>query len=207
MIPGIDEARSYAEMVAAVQPRLITNESEADEVQRIVDALVDQGPTSEDEIQLLRLLGGLIRLWEGNRYALPDISGPEAARALLRERGMKQSDLVPEVFSTSSVASEVLSGKRSMSLDTVRKLARFFHVPAAVFIEDPDLESGPPASVDIAEPRPASVRESAATFEPSLPRDTTDSSPNQETIHRLRSLAESLLASVDELERSYTERT
>jgi HTH-type transcriptional regulator/antitoxin HigA len=204
MILGIDEARSYAEMVAAVQPRLITNESEANEVQRIVDALVDQGPTSEDEIQLLRLLGGLTRLWEGSRYTLPDISGPEAARALLRERGMKQADLVPEVFPTPSVASEVLSGKRSMSLDTVQKLARFFHVPATVLIEDPDLESGPRVSANITEPRPASVRDSAAAYETSL--DMPDSSRNQETINRLRSLAESLMASVDELERSYTER-
>jgi HTH-type transcriptional regulator/antitoxin HigA len=212
MILGIGEARSYGEMLAALQPRPITSEDEAIRTQGIIDALIDEGPASDDETEILRLLGGLIRLWEEDRYTLPDISGPEAVRALLRERGMKQADLVPGVFPTRSVGSEVLSGKRSMSLDTVRKLARFFDVPAAVFIEDPrvpqpdesaqDQERYGEPTADLKKPR-ASIRESGArlTTGADVPFTSSRGSDKEEAIDRLRSLALSLLEVAGELER------
>jgi hypothetical protein len=59
MILGIDEARSYAEMVAAVQPRLITSESESDEVQRIsaaaYEASLDMPKMSRNQETINRL--------------------------------------------------------------------------------------------------------------------------------------------------------
>ena len=48
-------------------------------------------------------------------------------------RGLRQRDLMP-VCGSSSIASDVLSGKRSLSKTHVRKLAEFFHVPASLFI-------------------------------------------------------------------------
>jgi len=51
----------------------------------------------------------------------------------LRCRGLRQRDLIP-VFGSSSVASDVLNGKRGISKAHVRKLAEFFHVPASLFV-------------------------------------------------------------------------
>jgi HTH-type transcriptional regulator/antitoxin HigA len=45
----------------------------------------------------------------------------------------RQRDLIP-VFGSSSVVSDVLNGKRSISKAHARKLAEFFHVPAGLFI-------------------------------------------------------------------------
>ena len=47
--------------------------------------------------------------------------------------GKIQRDLIP-VFGSSSVASDVLNGKRSISKAHARKLAEYFHVPASLFI-------------------------------------------------------------------------
>jgi hypothetical protein len=48
-------------------------------------------------------------------------------------RTVRQRDLIP-VFGASSVVSNVLNGKRSISRVHARKLAEFFHVPASLFI-------------------------------------------------------------------------
>jgi HTH-type transcriptional regulator/antitoxin HigA len=51
----------------------------------------------------------------------------------MESRGLRQRDLLP-VFGSSSVASDVINGKRMLSKTHVRKLAEFFHVPAGLFI-------------------------------------------------------------------------
>jgi len=51
----------------------------------------------------------------------------------MEDRGLRQRDLIP-VFGSSSVASNVLKGTRSISKAHARKLAGFFHVPAGLFI-------------------------------------------------------------------------
>jgi HTH-type transcriptional regulator/antitoxin HigA len=51
----------------------------------------------------------------------------------MEDRGIRQRDLIP-VFGSSSVVSDVLNGKRSISKAHARKLAEHFHVPASLFI-------------------------------------------------------------------------
>jgi HTH-type transcriptional regulator/antitoxin HigA len=48
-------------------------------------------------------------------------------------RDIRQRDLIP-VFGSSSVVSDVLSGKRSISKAHARKLAEFFHVSVGLFV-------------------------------------------------------------------------
>ena len=50
------------------------------------------------------------------------------------DRGLRQRDLIP-LFGSSSVVSDVLNGKRSISKAHARKLAESFHVPASLFID------------------------------------------------------------------------
>jgi HTH-type transcriptional regulator/antitoxin HigA len=46
---------------------------------------------------------------------------------------LKQKDMLT-VFGSPSIVSEVLSGKRGLTLEHIKKLAKRFHVSAAVFI-------------------------------------------------------------------------
>lgn len=49
------------------------------------------------------------------------------------QHGLTRADLVP-LFGTASRVSEVLNGKRSLSLVMVRRLSRRFHIPADLLI-------------------------------------------------------------------------
>lgn len=134
MTPGSNgTAESYAELLLRFQPRSIKNEEEATVVQRHIDTLIDQEHLSEDEREVLSLLGDLMLAWEDDRFELPPVTPAEAIHALLEAHYMRQSDLVGPVFATKSIASEVLHGKRRLTYEHVRRLARVFHVSPSVF--------------------------------------------------------------------------
>ena len=81
----------------------------------------------------LDVLVTLVEAWEAKHYPLGHASPVEALRVLMEERGLRQRDLIP-IFGASSVVSDVLKGKRSISKVHARKLAEFFHVPVGLFI-------------------------------------------------------------------------
>jgi HTH-type transcriptional regulator/antitoxin HigA len=133
MTSGIETPASYATLLAQVQPRTITNEAEAQAVQKHIDRLIDQPAQTEAEEDLLSLLGDLMAAWEGNDFALDAPTPTEAIGALLQAHGRDQQDLVGPVFATKSIASEVLHGKRRLTYDHVSRMASFFHVSPALF--------------------------------------------------------------------------
>src|ERR1039457_5979980 len=84
-------------------------------------------PLTPEEARLALLVSLLIRQFEEPRYALGHAAPVEESR------GLRQRDLIP-MFWSSSVASDMLNGKRSLSKTHARKLAEFFHIPASLFI-------------------------------------------------------------------------
>lgn len=144
MIRG-SEASNYAELLVQTLPRSITTESEAEAIQRRIDALIDRAESlTEAEQELLSLLGDLIFAWEDGKYDLPEVPPHEIVKALLETHGLHQKDLVGPVFPTEGIASEVLHGKRGLTYDYVQRLATFFRVSPAVFYseEGTGLKSG-----------------------------------------------------------------
>lgn len=133
MTNGIEAPTSYAALLAAVQPRTITNEAEARAIQAHIDRLIDQPDITEAEADLLSLLGDLMAAWEGEHFALDAPTPTEAIRALLQAHGRDQQDLVGPVFATKSIVSEVLNGKRRLTYNHVSRLAAFFHVAPTLF--------------------------------------------------------------------------
>jgi HTH-type transcriptional regulator/antitoxin HigA len=57
---------------------------------------------------------------------------PDWLKALLVEFGLRQKDLVP-IFKTESIVSEVLNGRRNLTVEHIQQLAVFFHISPAVF--------------------------------------------------------------------------
>jgi len=135
MTPGTSASPtdSYAELLARVAPASMTSEADAEAVRRQIDGLIDQGARSPEERKLLSLLGDLMLAWEGDRYDLPAASPSEVIRELLDARGMRQGELVGQVFLTKAIASEVLHRKRRLTYDHVARLAEVFHVSPALF--------------------------------------------------------------------------
>jgi HTH-type transcriptional regulator/antitoxin HigA len=81
---------------------------------------------------LAELLTLLISDYENKNYQLPAAEPREVVRELMRANGLRQKDLV-DVFGTESIVSEVLSGKRELNKDQIKKLSEKFSVSPAVF--------------------------------------------------------------------------
>jgi HTH-type transcriptional regulator/antitoxin HigA len=104
--------------------------------QHVIDALIDKGDLTSEEVDFLDLLGTLVYEYEEKHVHIPSLHGIELLKALIEESNLRQKDLVP-VFKTESIVSEVLSGQRKLTVEHIQKLAEFFHIPPGAFFETP----------------------------------------------------------------------
>jgi HTH-type transcriptional regulator/antitoxin HigA len=84
-------------------------------------------------------LGLLVYEYEEKYVLIPDLNGVELLKALIDELGLKQKDLVP-IFKTESIISDVLNGKRKLTVEHIEKLADFFQVSPSVFFRRSPVE-------------------------------------------------------------------
>ena len=124
----------YGALLSQTRPRVIKTEAENERAIAELEALDTLGrPLTSEEEALGELLTMLIVQFEDVHYPLGHASPLDALRDFMEVRNLRQRDLIP-VFGASSVVSNVLNGKRSISKAHARKLAEFFHVPVSLFI-------------------------------------------------------------------------
>lgn len=113
-------------------PKIIKTERDHQHALARVNELFAAAPgTPEgDELELWLLL---IEKYEEEKFPI-DLPDPvEAIRFRMDQANLKQKDLVPMIGSKSKV-SEVLSGKRDLSLTMIRNLVEKLGIPAEVFL-------------------------------------------------------------------------
>jgi HTH-type transcriptional regulator/antitoxin HigA len=110
--------------------RVIKNETEYSEALAEVERLVEHDPapgtTDGDRLELLTLL---IENYESKRFPRRALNPIEAIRFRMEQQGLGQRDLVPLIGSRRRV-SEVLSGRRPLTLSMIRALHRNLQIPA-----------------------------------------------------------------------------
>ena len=125
---------AYGKLLARVLPRVIETEAENERMIAELEKFDRRGSSlTPEEEKLAKLMTVLIRQFEEAHYQIGHASPIEALRVLMEDRSLRQRDLIP-IFGSSSVVSDVLSEKRSISKAHARKLAEFFHVPVSLFI-------------------------------------------------------------------------
>lgn len=123
----------YSALLRKVPPKVIRTERENDMYTEILYDLDRRSKTlTPAEKEMAELLTLLIRDFEEKRYQLPRAKPLDALRFLIDQHGLKQKDLV-DVFGTPSIVSEVLSGKRELNKDHIRRLSARFHVSPELF--------------------------------------------------------------------------
>ena len=125
----------YIQLLLQFPPRTINNESELEATQVVIDKLLDCPQLSPEESDYLNVLGTLVFDYEQKNEAIPDIYGVELLKVLIAERQLRQKDLVP-VFKTESIVSDILNGKRQLTVRHIQELAQFFNLPPAVFLPE-----------------------------------------------------------------------
>lgn len=119
----------------AIRPLFVIHTE--DDYDRAVDRLnrlLDEVGTNEQHpmYELLDTLGTLIHAYEEKRYPVPESSGVEMLRFFMEEHELSTSDL-PEIGSA-DVVSDVLEGKRELTIAQIRALSRRFNISPAVFL-------------------------------------------------------------------------
>lgn len=116
-------------------PKVIKNDCDYETALARIDQLMDAAPGTP-EGEELELLATLVEVYEDKHVSMELPDPIEAIRFRMEQSGLKQQDLVPYIGSRSKV-SEVLAGKRRLSLNMIRALHKGLGVPAEVLLREP----------------------------------------------------------------------
>jgi HTH-type transcriptional regulator/antitoxin HigA len=112
------------------------------EIARLLDREIVAGTPDADRLELVTLL---VREYESSRFPIGLPDPVEAIRFRMEQQNLCQRDLVPFIGSRSKV-SEVLSGRRPLTLSMMRALHTGLGIPANVLLrgrEPTDLSESP----------------------------------------------------------------
>ncbi len=123
----------YGALLRKVPPKVIRSEKENEAYTEILYDLDRRSKTlTPAEKELAELLTLLIEDFEEKQYRLPRSKPLDVLRFLMGQHSLMQKDLV-DVFGTPSIVSEVLSGKRDLNKDHIKRLSARFHVSPELF--------------------------------------------------------------------------
>jgi HTH-type transcriptional regulator/antitoxin HigA len=111
-----------------------TEEQYNDALARVYELMqtdVKEGSAASDELEVLSIL---IKEYELVHYPIPSPNPLEAIKFRLDQMGISEKEL-GDILGYRSRKSEILSGKRKLSLAMIRKLNEILHIPAEVLIQ------------------------------------------------------------------------
>jgi HTH-type transcriptional regulator / antitoxin HigA len=119
---------------------LIDSDSELARARALVDRLWD----SNDPTDIVRLeaQARLIAAYEERKWPRRSSSLADMIRHLMDQHGLTRADMVP-ILGTPSRVSEVLSGKKGLSMAMVQRLRARFRVPADLLLPPPKKAPSP----------------------------------------------------------------
>jgi len=97
-----------------------------------IDRLMDAEPDTP-EGDRLDVLATLVDAWEEKHYPIEEPDPIEAIRHRMEALGMSRRDLESMIGGRNRV-SEVLSRKRPLTINMIRRLSEKMHIPAGVLI-------------------------------------------------------------------------
>jgi HTH-type transcriptional regulator / antitoxin HigA len=126
---------AYANLLKEAQPQIIRDEKTHKRALGWIDQLMKKGKLSAAEEKLLELLSKLVCDYEGQLYPAPNVPPREILHHFLENSGMSQAEFSRTIGLPRSTVSEVLKGKRNLSVENAFRLAEYFHVDPTLFLE------------------------------------------------------------------------
>ena len=128
---------TYATLLQEAQPQIICNERSHKHALKWVDRLMKMKRLSAAEQKLLELLSKLVNDYEEKHYPTPEAPPEEILQHLLETSGKSQSEFARAIGISRSTISEVLRGKRKLSVDNAFLIADYFCVDVSLFLVRP----------------------------------------------------------------------
>ncbi len=104
-------------------------------LERIYELMQVEIEPDSNEADELEVLSVLVKEYENEYYPVPKPHPIEAIKFRLDQMGMTEKDL-SKILGYRSGKSEILSGKKKLSLSMIRKLHDKLKIPAEVLIQD-----------------------------------------------------------------------
>lgn len=108
-----------------------------------IELLMDAEPGTPDAEEL-DLLAELVEHYEMRHFPIPKPTPLEAIQFRMEQAGLTQRDLVP-YFGSRARVSELLSGKRQLTLSDARALHEHLGIPADILLQKPEPAATAPA--------------------------------------------------------------
>lgn len=100
------------------------------------EAFFDREPeTGSDAGDRFELLGLLLAKYEEDQFPMPKAGPLEAIRFAMDRRGLGQTDLA-ELLGSRSRASEILKGRRDLTLPQIRLLSKAWGIPVQALVAE-----------------------------------------------------------------------
>jgi HTH-type transcriptional regulator/antitoxin HigA len=128
----------YQSLLLDFTPRPIRAAGEYRRAMRQIERLMKMVRLSRAQGELLELLATLVEKYESRELPTPKLSQAALLAHLIDARGVSQAQLAREAGLSRSVVTNVLKGRRGISQANIIRLARYFHVSSAAFMEGAD---------------------------------------------------------------------
>jgi HTH-type transcriptional regulator/antitoxin HigA len=115
--------------------RLIKNEKDHNMALSRIERLMDAKPGTP-EMDELELLTALVEMYEERYFPISPPDPIDAIKFRMEQLGLSQKDMIPFIGSKSKV-SEVLNGKRTLTLAMMRSLNKGLGISAEVLLKEP----------------------------------------------------------------------
>ncbi|WP_300296341.1 hypothetical protein [Ferrovibrio sp.] len=112
---------------------VIENDADLAEAQAMVAALMQQTNPDAAALARLRAQAELIAAYERRRWPPRSARPADILRYLMDQHGLERADLVP-LLGTPSRVSEVLNGKKQLSMAMIQRLRARFGIPADLLL-------------------------------------------------------------------------
>ncbi len=117
--------------------KVIRTEADYDAALERIEELVFRGKSrTEEETNELEVLALLVQQYETSAFPIEVPDPIDAIRFRMEQQDLQPRDLIPYIGSRSKV-SEVLSGKRPLSLDMIRALHEKLGIPLRALVKEP----------------------------------------------------------------------
>lgn len=123
--------RPFKELVGVT---VVHSEQDYAQACATIEVLLDEIRDAEDHplADVLDYLYDQVKAYEDENFVIPEAEPKEVLRFLLEQHGLKQ-DHLSDIAHQGRI-SDILAGKRSISKDIAKRLAKRFHVHADVFL-------------------------------------------------------------------------
>lgn len=126
---------NYDALVREFPPRVIRKSSGHKNALRVIDRLLSLDDPTPDQLEYLELLSTLAEAYESQDFPTPNLPLKNLLAHLIEAKEVSQVEVARRAKVSPSTLSDVLAGRRRLSVENMKRLGRYFGVDPAIFLE------------------------------------------------------------------------